>query len=207
MEKVLPLLLKVKAGALLFETANPVARVAGLAGCPPATIWWRIDSTTNYSERRGSHPALPIVGRERVIRDRLRVRDLCPVWSMPRSSSRSSSARGGAGSRAKTVLESSFQTEASVSSPSWSAEADHPRVFKESKTKRGWSAFADHDGKMAGRFQPKQTRSSARRQSGPSCATGRRGRDMIGAVPAVEAGSGREQALAHRALRVSRCQT
>ena len=35
--------------------------------------------------------------------------------------------------------------------PSWSAKADHPRVFKalETKTKRGWSAFADHDGEEA----------------------------------------------------------
>jgi hypothetical protein len=38
--------------------------------------------------------------------------------------------------------------------PSWSAKADHPRVFvfrapvKQQKTteNRGWSAFADHDG-------------------------------------------------------------
>jgi len=38
-------------------------------------------------------------------------------------------------------------------SPSWSAKADHPRVFvfpdavKQRRTteKRGWSAFADHD--------------------------------------------------------------
>ena len=53
---------------------------------------------------------------------------------------------------------------------SWSAKADHPRVFKplESKTKRGRSAFADHDGReRTKRFQLKQTRSSACRHRIP----------------------------------------
>jgi hypothetical protein len=42
-------------------------------------------------------------------------------------------------------------------SPSWSAKADHPRVFVffkrlKNKTKRGWSAFADHDDRRKAAF-------------------------------------------------------
>ena len=79
-----------------------------------------------------------------------------------------------------------------ASSPSWSAEADHPRVFAapETKTNRGWSASADHDGRAprgAAPVPPAVTRPPSGSAAGGGCRAARGGRRASGRTASAAA--------------------